>query len=100
MYTVGDVARIECEFKNVEVGNYVDPDSVVIRVRKPTGARLTFTYGTDPEIVRDDVGRYHLDLLLTSPSSPAGTNWTYHSFGPGANAAAGHETMKVARALA
>lgn len=36
----------------------VDPSTVVAKVRAPTGALTTYTYGVDPELVKVGAGTY------------------------------------------
>jgi hypothetical protein len=38
-----------------------DPDDVSVKVRAPDGTETVWVYGTDPEVVRDNVGDYHFD---------------------------------------
>lgn len=43
-----------------------DPASLTLKTRFDSGAVTVMTYGIDPEIVRDRIGRYHADLDLLS----------------------------------
>jgi len=42
----------------------VDPVTLRFRVITPEGTRREYTYGPDPEIVRDAAGEYHCAVLL------------------------------------
>jgi hypothetical protein len=66
--------------------------TVVGKVRSPDGGETSYTYGTDPEVVRDDVGVYHLDLRLTAEGP-----WSVRFVGTGALVAA-VESLITARA--
>jgi hypothetical protein len=41
----------------------VDPSALSIRIDKPDGTSETFVYGTDAEVVRDTLGKYHCDYI-------------------------------------
>ncbi len=61
LYDPGTEIRLSCRFERE--GSLKDPTSVTCKVRAPDGQTTTYTYPND--IVRDDVGRYHLDLTPT-----------------------------------
>lgn len=61
LYDLGDVATISAEFKN-GAGAFTDPASLSVEVRKPTGTLVTYTYPTSPEVIKDAVGKYHVDV--------------------------------------
>lgn len=61
VYDIGDLVRLSVEFKNL-AGVFVDPGQVRVKVRDPKRIITTYTYPTNPEIVKDAVGKYHFDL--------------------------------------
>lgn len=74
--SVGDARTITGEWD--VAGTPTDPTTVSFTVRAPSGEATTYTFGTDPEVVQDSTGRYHLDVLLDA----AGI-WTYRILGAG-----------------
>lgn len=63
-YDVGDLVHITADFTN-QAGSPTDPTAVICKIKTPGGTVTTYTYGTDPEIVKDSVGSYHLDHIAT-----------------------------------
>lgn len=57
---------------------YVDPATLVFKVKDPDGAVTSYTYLTDIGLVRDSLGHYHLDLVLADPGK-----WTFRAEGSG-----------------
>lgn len=69
-YDVGEIAVIE---DTIDVdGVLTDPSTLTISYRKPNGTEVTKTYGTDPEVVRQSVGVYHLNVTCDSAGEWAG----------------------------
>lgn len=64
-YDIGDLVRVPAEFTNA-AGTSIDPSVVKLTVKKPGVAATIYTYGTDPEIVKDAVGEYHADVSVTA----------------------------------
>jgi hypothetical protein len=60
-YDLGDLVRLTATFKD-EGGSPVDPATLVLITRSPTGALTTLTYGTDVMPIRDSAGVFHADL--------------------------------------
>jgi hypothetical protein len=44
--------------------NPVDPTVVKIEIVPSGGDKTTYVYGTDSELVKDSVGRYHADYVV------------------------------------
>lgn len=75
---VGDVARVEAVFERN--GSRIDPDTVAVKVKSPSGATTTYTYGTHAQLSRIAAGMYRLEVPVTE----AGVwNWRYESTGEG-----------------
>jgi hypothetical protein len=90
-YDIGDELTFAVTF--TQGGVLADPTDVFIYVGNPTFEPVvqTFTYG-DGEVVRDSVGKYHLDFVpLTSGW------WEYKWQGIGAVIAAGRDTRFYVR---
>lgn len=56
VYDAGDLVKLTNEF--TEGGNYVDPPTVVCKVRHENGEATTYTYGTDANLIRTAAGKY------------------------------------------
>ena len=63
VFNLGQKVRISAVFAG-EDGEAADPSAVYAVVKEPGEAAITYTYGTDAELVRDSVGNYHLDQGL------------------------------------
>lgn len=63
-YVPAQEVRVSIEVRDVD-SDLADPGTLTLRVLRPDGAELTLTYAAG-QIVRDDVGLYHYDLLLSS----------------------------------
>lgn len=51
-------------------GNAADPPlGLTVTWKDGSGAENTYTYGVDLEVVKDGVGFYHMDLLLSTTGS-------------------------------
>lgn len=60
----GDLARFSVTFTDA-AGAPTDPTTVTLRLLHPDGSTaITYVYGTDAALIRDDVGAYHADYLL------------------------------------
>lgn len=88
-YALGVVVRCRAAFTN-SAGTAVDPGVVTFKVKSPLGVITTYVYLTDPEVVKDSTGNYHVDV----GGSRQGV-WSYGSEGTGANATAGESEFKV-----
>lgn len=96
-YDIGDVVRIEGEFKNPD-GELTDPGTVSVTIKKPDGTELptrVYNESTD-DIQKDGVGRYRTDVDIPSVASSAGT-WRYRWFSDGEGKAAEEGAFKIRR---
>lgn len=82
-YYPGNLVRIDGAFTDSNDAP-ADPSTVVLKVKDPTGATTTYTQGVDPDLIKDNVGFYHLDLQPTLEGV-----WHYRWEGSGAIKAAG-----------
>lgn len=63
-YDIGDLRRLSVTFSDID-GTEADPTTVTFKMREPDGTETIYAYGTDAELVKDGVGRYHVDWTLT-----------------------------------
>jgi hypothetical protein len=89
LYQIGDQPRLTAQFVSDESGA-LDPTTVVCKIRTPAGVETAYTYGVDPEVVRDSAGAYHFDLLLTEALT-----WWHRWTGTGLLVAAGEQPIYV-----
>jgi hypothetical protein len=71
-YFEGALVRISCEIKDFDEV-LIDPSQLFLTVIKPDKTETEYEYGVDPEIIRDDLGKYHADI----PADLAG-HWCYN----------------------
>jgi hypothetical protein len=99
-YPFGSTVRFTCTFTDPtrtdapvdpSTGNtLVDPTTVTAKLKKPDGSITTKVYGTDVEVVRDDVGIYHMDV-----AGDASGSWVIGWIGTGALPAQRELAFKV-----
>lgn len=66
-YVVGSPRRFSCTFTDIDTGLLVDPTTIKVEVEGPTGAVVnTYVYGVDNALVRDALGKYHVDITPTA----------------------------------
>lgn len=68
-----------------------DPSALRLKLKSPTGIVTTYVFGIATELVKDSVGNYHADILITDAGS-----WTYRweSDTPNAGANEGYIVVK------
>lgn len=57
----GDLVRCTGAFTNL-AGTAIDPSTVLFKTKNPADTVVTYTYPTSPELVKDSVGNYHVDV--------------------------------------
>ena len=93
-YDVGDVVRMTGTF--AQNGTATDPSTVAIQIRTPVGAVVTYTYGTDAEVVKSSTGVFYADYTVTG----SGQHWyRWVSTGTGAAAEEGHFEVRPTKVL-
>lgn len=84
-YDVGDLVRLSATFTDA-AGQYCDPTVVCFSVLPPSQSiGTTYTYGTDPEVVKDSQGHYHMDINITDWGI-----WHYRAYATGTGQGAEH----------
>lgn len=63
-YDIGDVTRLSVSFNDLS-NVFVDPSSVMIKVRDPDAVIIQLSYPTNDAIIKDSVGNYHMDYLIS-----------------------------------
>lgn len=65
MFDHGDVIRLKTTIE--ELGTAADPGTLVLTILKPDGSTVTYTYGTDADVVRNTTGVYYVDYEIDQP---------------------------------
>lgn len=65
VYEIGQLARLEVIFQDIN-GNPADPTTVSVLVQSPDGTQVNYN---PPDVVRDETGSYHFDLLVLQAGS-------------------------------
>ena len=73
-YDIGDRVRLSIEVRDKEtLGEpLIDPDGLQFQMRAPDNTVTTWQYGQDDEVVRDDLGLYHVHW----DAAQVGTHWS------------------------
>jgi hypothetical protein len=71
-YTEGDRARFWVEFKDAVTCVLEDPTGVEFLLEDPRGVVVRYIYMTDVQLVKDSLGKYHVDHTLNQ-----GTFWEW-----------------------
>lgn len=56
-------------------GTLVDPGALRLELTPPSGSKITKVYGTDSELIKDAVGTYHCDLVISGPGGEWKWKW-------------------------
>jgi hypothetical protein len=64
IHFVGDQPRFKGTFKNL-AGTVADPPGVTVDIIAPDGTQTTYVYATDAELVKEGVGIYYVNWLLS-----------------------------------
>lgn len=72
VHDVGDVVKFSMLATDEDTGDPVDPAGMKFMAKKPSGATVVYTYGTNPELVRTGVGQYLVALKVDEPGV-----WSY-----------------------
>lgn len=89
VYQKGDLARISGVFTNT-LGTAIDPTGLTLKYTPPSGTTVSLVYDTDPEVVRDSLGNYHVDLDVNEAG-----RWFYRWEATGTGQAVEHGEFMV-----
>lgn len=92
-YIVGEAVRLSNAITD-PAGSPADPGVLRLKIKTPAGTLLTYTAGVDSIVVKDSVGNYHVDLVL----SLAGTwYWRWESDAPAPGAGESGATVYASK---
>lgn len=94
-YDFGDLVYVKGEFTDKDTGDPLDPTTISITVRSPSGVITTYLYLTDSEVVRDSTGIYHAAIDATESGM-----WYYRWWSTGSGQASDEQRYEVLEALA
>lgn len=87
---VGTKVRTSCAFVGMDSVSPVDPTEVTCEVVAPNAVAMLYTWPSDPDIIRDSAGKFHLDIHANLPGV-----WRYRWASTGAVEAASRGQFKV-----
>lgn len=87
---IGEVAKISVTIVGADA-LAADPSALRLKVKSPTGTLTAYVFGVATELVKDSVGKFHANILM----SEAGV-WAYRweADAPNAGANEGRITVK------
>src|SRR5690606_31478154 len=85
---VGTAETVTATFTSVSSGDKVDPTTVTAGVRSEGGTLTEYVYNTDPEVVRDSTGVYHINVTPDSDGT-----WTVAFKGTGTAVVVNQDTF-------
>ena len=93
-YQLGNTVRVSVTFKDSADAEF-DPTPVKLVVTDPDGEEfLASIYVTDPEIVKDDTGDYHADIVPNLVSKN-GRDWQYRWYSDGTTKVSGESEFEI-----
>lgn len=88
-YDVGDLVRVTGTFTDSD-GTAVDPTTVTVYHKDPSGNITEWVYLTDTDVVQDTNGTYYADIDIDESG-----RWYYRFKGTGSGQAAGETYFQV-----
>jgi hypothetical protein len=64
-WPIQTLVTLTAKFTALDTGQPIDPSVVTLRVLSPNGTPIEYSYLTDPQLVRDDVGQYHANVVTS-----------------------------------
>jgi hypothetical protein len=89
-YYKGQLVRVSATYTDKTTGAAVDPAGVTFKYKNPAGSTTILVYPTDPTLVKDSVGNYHVDI-----NANAIGNWYFQWSSTGVNQAAYEDSFVV-----
>ncbi len=94
----GSVVHVPIAITDTVTGVAVDPTTLVVEVRAPSGVETVYTYSVGVEVVRDSAGNYHIDVAVPYANTSAAVGKWYVAWrGTGAGAGSGQASFTVSR---
>ena len=88
---VGDLIRLSGAFTNPNDSDApIDPTAVFVSRKEPGGTVTIKQHVTDPEVIKDSTGNYHIDIDITAEGL-----WHYRWYSTGTAQAAEESTFVI-----
>lgn len=65
-YDINDSVRLRAIFKDFVTKTNVDPTNLTFKFKYPDGTKISYIYGTNPELVRESTGVYYVIMDVTN----------------------------------
>lgn len=65
VFANGEVIRARVTYRDPDSGSLVDPATVSVTIRPPSGTLTTYDYGQDAELSKVSTGVYQVSIALT-----------------------------------
>jgi hypothetical protein len=79
---VGNVVQVYAKFKDKH-NALIDPTTVSVKIRTPAGVDTTYTYGVNPEVLKESTGVYYININTTGQTGTWFAKWTSTGTGQG-----------------
>lgn len=89
----GAVVQIGLTIKNMQ-SVLADPSALRLKLRDPDDVITTYVFGVDDEVVKDSVGSYHADLVMSKSG-----RWAYRWESDAPNAGADEGLIQVNKSI-
>ncbi len=76
---VGTKIRLPVTVTNYLTHALADPDSVILKIRKPDKSLVTLTYGIDAALIKSGPGEYYADVIFDQVGH---WHWRYDASNP------------------
>jgi hypothetical protein len=90
-YDIGDEVTVAAEFKSPS-GSFIDPTTVSFKIKDPAGVVTVYVYLTNGQLVRDSLGKYHVNVDAATVGK-----YYYRFFSTGSGKAAAEGSFVVDR---
>ena len=66
--TAGETVKFSANITNLK-NKAEDPVGIKFVIKTPANVVTTYQYGTDPQLLKDSLGKYTIDLILSLPGT-------------------------------
>jgi hypothetical protein len=91
-YDLGTAVRCSASFEDPDDHSAIDPTTVSVSVKDPSGTIVTKVYGTDTEVKKPRTGTFYIDVTANAVGV-----WHYRFFSTGTGQAAEENSFVVRR---
>lgn len=95
VYDIGDLVDLRAYFTQPSDGVALDPTTVNLSVRRPSGEVTTYTYSDDVQLAKASTGEYYAQITVDEEGI-----WYYRWWSSGVGQAAEEDSFEVRGAMA